>query len=119
MKTYFGRLDYWFETGTEGVEWILYEDGKNGYDGIVLPEDGDYLEIYNEDGSILWSGVVEQDFEVGYQPYPDNPELGQPCALGMWIHWTQKGFEPDVWARFFMPKNGNKLRAKLFENENL
>jgi hypothetical protein len=88
-----GVLYGWFETGTEGVVWSLIEDGKEGYEGLkIIDEKYDHLVVYGEDGKKLWSGKIKPDYKNGWRRYPLNPKFGQPCALGMWIHWTQKGW---------------------------
>lgn len=95
-------LEEYSETGTEGMIWIFYDNDKTGYDGIIMLNNGMHIRIYNKDNSIVFDGIIDQDEEAGYQPYPLNPSLGQPCALGFWIHWTQRGWNPDDWAMLFL-----------------
>ncbi|MBI5421031.1 MAG: hypothetical protein HZA35_01825 [Parcubacteria group bacterium] len=107
-----GTVRSFFETGCEGVMWVFIEDGKHGYAAIHDIEDGDMLSIYNEDGSVAFEGKIVSDWEIGYAEYPMNPGHGQPTALGYWIHWTQKGWTPDDWARLFIREDGKQLRAR-------
>ena len=109
-----GILEPFFETGTEGIIWSVEEDNKKGYDGLRILNPLDQLTVYGEKGEILFNGKIFPDFKAGWTEYPLNPGNGQPCALGCWIHWTQIGWEPDDWARFFLRKKGEPvLRAKL------
>jgi hypothetical protein len=120
MKTYLGILAPSFETGDEGTCWILSEDGKSGYDAEVNLDNGDHLKIFNSDGTVAFDGVIDQDHEAGWTEYPRNSGHGQPSALGIWILWTQKGWNPDDWAALFFNydiKNQKRsegyLRAEL------
>lgn len=108
-----GVLEDFFETGTEGVIWSVYDDDNRGYDGLHTIEEGDHLTICDQLGHRIWAGIIRCDRKAGWKRYPLNPKYGQPCALGHWVHWTQKGFKPDVWARFFIRPQRDRLRAIL------
>ena len=110
-----GELVDWFETGLEGVVWAIEPDGAVGFDLKVIHE-GDHLTIVDRDGAIRWQGVIECDRETGKIPRPTNPEFLQQTALGFWIHWVQRGFEPDHWAAFFMRHEEDRYRAILQTN---
>lgn len=116
MREYNGILGSTCESGDEGRWWILVEDEKTGYDADVFIDAGDRLVIYNADGTVLFEDIIVLDKETGYMPYRLNPEDGQPFALGGPIHWTQKGWQPDDWAKLFIREpNEPKLRAKLIK----
>jgi len=112
---YLGTLFGWWETGTEGAIWALDEDGKTGYEAMQVIDEGDQLKIYDENGKVLFDGIIEPDKQIGWTEYPLNPGHGQPLALGFWIHWTQKGWQPDDWAALFLREEFGKtpLRGEL------
>ncbi|MEK7546177.1 MAG: hypothetical protein AAB554_03845 [Patescibacteria group bacterium] len=118
-----GVLKEYFETGTAGVCWAVYEDGKSGYESLHLLETGDYLRVTDETGTVRFEGYIVEDCHKGWREYPANPGYGQPCALGHWIHWTQGGWEPDEWAALFLrqylldERKGPPLRAVLTLNK--
>lgn len=121
MVKYTGVINQFFKTGCEGLVWVLEKDGATGYDALVFMEAGDHLKIFGEDGSVVFYGIIDPDYQIGWTEYPMNPGHGQPSALGLWIHWTQKGWQPDDWANLFchsILKAGNPLlRAELTRNE--
>lgn len=115
MTKFQGTLEGFFETGTEGIIWTLIKDNLKGYEALETIQEGDQLKVFNPDGSVAFDGIIKADFEIGYMEYPLNPGYGQPCALGMWIHWTQSGFQPDDWAKLFF--HDPPLRAELTHKE--
>lgn len=176
MKRYRGTLEGFFETGTEGVIWVMNAESSrwehwarilrrfvvgllsavveaacsvfaarrgrrtglfrhwrhlirikclpSGYDDMIFIREGDHLTVFGPDGGIVFDDEIVCNYFAGWQPYPLNPEYGQPCALGLWIHWTQVGWEPDEWAHLFMrgelkPEDGGgePLRAILVRPE--
>lgn len=125
MARYVGVLDGWFETGSEGVCWIL-DTGKK--DPIFI-EPGDHLKVFAKDGALLFGGEIVPDYSTGWRRFPKNKEYGQQSALGYWIHWIQRGWKPDEWASLFLKhkdwahthaqarewKKCKKLRAELIK----
>lgn len=96
-----GTIFAWFETGLEGFVWALQEDGKEGYDGLVVLERGDYAVITAPSGDVVFDGIIEPDTQTGWTPRYPGASHGQPVAGGMWIHWTQKGWQPEAWMELF------------------
>jgi hypothetical protein len=114
-----GLLEGFWETGTEGVLWALEEEPFKGYDGLHILENGDELTVFNADGSVLWKGVIDLEYESGYMNFPLNPQYGQQAALGYWVHGCQRGFAIDDWAYMFMgphcrnPRYPQRLKGEL------
>lgn len=118
MEKLKGFVRWFFETGCEGVCWVFEEDSKKGYGALHCLKAGDWLKIYNKDGSVAFEGEIVEDHKTGWAEYPKKPGHGQPCALGFWIHWTQKGWKPDDWARLFARMKGEEyLRAELVKRQ--
>lgn len=116
-------LAEWSETGTEGMVWTIEDTSvTEPYMGMKIISNGMHLKVFNHDNSIAFDGVIDQDKEAGWTHYPyylqeiaktrkitqEDLDLlktngfGQPSALGYWIHWTQRGWNPDDWARLFL-----------------
>ena len=112
-----GKLFDWFETGLEGVVWALQDDLHEGYDGLRVIEKGDHLTVFGARRRVLWSGTIRKDRKTGARPRPGNPKFIQPVACGCWVHWIQKGFKPDRWAKFFMRPEGAQLHAILIKKK--
>ncbi len=109
-----GVLFAYCETGTEGIMWSVYEDGKTGYAGLHCLSNGNHLKIFNVDGTVLFDDYIVIDRKIGWKPYHKNSKYGQPVALGARIHWTQKGWKPNDWAKLFI-HDGAPFRAELIQ----
>lgn len=96
-----GTLRCFFETGTEGIMWSMWEDNKEGYGGMIILEAGDYLTVYWKNNAVLFQGKIIPDFLAGWQRYYRGSRNGQPTALWAWVCWTQKGWMPNLWALLF------------------
>ncbi len=110
-----GELEAFWETGTEGVIWSLYDEHNKGYESLNCLKDGDYLEVYNDDGSILWEGEVKLEYKRRYRPFPLNPKYGQQEVFGMWVHGFQEDLDPEIWAKMFFDKKKAILKPKKGE----
>lgn len=96
-----GVLDDWFETGFEGSAWVILEDGVSGMTRLHLIEKGDHLTVFAPNGEVVFEGIIEPDSTI-----KEGSELGyraQPTSHGRWIHWYQKGINPDTWGGYFFP----------------
>lgn len=102
IKTIKGTLEAFWETGSEGVIWIINEEGKKGYDGFNCIEEGDYLTIYSKKKKIVWEGLIECDRKTRYRKHPLNLDFGQQEVCGYWVHWLPAGVaDLEKWARYF------------------
>jgi hypothetical protein len=118
QRRFEGDLIDFFETGTEGVIWMLEDESRYGYAALQPICDGDHLTVSDQLGKILWRGLICCDKVTGRRSFAMNPKYGQQCALGHWVHWIQKGFEPDAWAKFFIRPEYDRLRGILVLKHN-
>src|SRR5690606_16281843 len=82
-----GVLTAFFETGTEGIVWSVYdesmnkENGYRSYDGLHCLEKGDVLKVFNDASckDVLWEGKVDLEFKTNWHSYnnPQFPKAGQ------------------------------------------
>lgn len=115
MRT--GKLEAFFETGSEGVIWSTYEDGKQGYDALNCLQDGDYLKVFSPEGSVVFDGEVNLEWERNYRPYPMNPAHGQQEVDGFWVRGLQVDVEPQEWSKWF---HGNyRCEFEILQRERL
>jgi hypothetical protein len=114
QQVYEGSLEAWFETGTEGLVWVLDEDGFESYAAMRFVEEGDHLTVFRPDGEVAFEGVIRCDRETGRPGPEDNCGRSQQSALGFWVHWIQEGWDPGDWAEMFL----KEYRAILKKSEN-
>jgi hypothetical protein len=96
-----GRLEAFFETGTEGVIWSLSDRRLPGYDGLWPLCNGDHLRIIGAADETLWEGTIELEYQRNWQPYQQNPTYGQQAVFDFWVHGLQVDLDPEQWAQFF------------------
>ena len=98
-----GTLDPFFETGTEGICWCIYEDGKTGYEGLELLKPGDYLTVFDpaDLDRILWEGEVDFDYKSNLTMIPSNPQYSLQAIDGYWVNGIQIDVDPKIWMMWF------------------
>lgn len=126
MKEMKGVCCLFSETGTEGGWWVMQEDGfvtEDGhwrYDGLRYLENGDDFTVFAGDGSVLWHGIIHRDSRTGAVPHKVIREgkvvidhsWKQQVVRGMWVHWIQKGMDPEAWGELFRGDKRCLLRRK-------
>lgn len=113
--TVYGVTECYAETGTEGVYWAVYEEGKEYFEGLHLIDEGDRLTIYGDDEQVLFDGIIVYDRITGWRPYhPDRPfGMGQQGCIVYNVHWIQKGYTELGWGQLFITET--PLRARLIQ----
>lgn len=105
MHKVYGRLDAFFETGTEGVIWSVIDPGLPAYDGLWSLRDGDQLSVLGRRRETVWKGTVQLEYERNWEPYEHNPGHGQQAVGGIWVHGLQVDLAPDDWAIMFSERH--------------
>ncbi len=111
QQKFTGHLDWYAETGSEGVLWTFEKDGFAGWASLHVLGNGDQLTVFNEDGSVRWQGVIDLEYETGCQP----PPRCQQAVFGMWVFGNQRGFAIEDWAEMFIGSDlvSTKSKQKL------
>jgi hypothetical protein len=104
------------ETGMEGGRWAMQQDGfadEDGYwsyQGLQHLEEGDDFTVFADNGSVLWHGTIRRDTKTGAVPrrvirkgkVVTDRSWKKQVAGGMWVHWIQKGIDPEEWGKLFI-----------------
>lgn len=104
-----GRLEPFFETGTEGVIWSVNDPSMPGYDGLWPLYNGDHLRIIGVHDETVWAGTIEFEYERNWQRFPYNPSHGQQAVNDFWVHGLERTLAPETWAAYFF----EQYRAEL------
>jgi hypothetical protein len=107
-----GVLSTYSDQGTEGFLWTLEEQPLRGYEGLHFLENGDHLTVFAEDGSVIWAGVIDLEFETGYQPFEDRSGYGQQIVFGRYVNGNQRGMDLEDWASMFFTGNYKHCRYR-------
>ena len=94
-----GRLNAFFETGTEGVVWSLSDLRLPGYDGLWPLQYGDHLDVLDANGETLWQGVIKLEFANRRVPTYNQQEV-----FGHWVNGLQDGADAETWAKMFFDR---------------
>ena len=89
---------------------FLTEDGHWRYEGLQCLEEGDDFTVFADDGSVLWHGIIHRDTKTGAVPRQvirkgrlvNDRMWKQQAVGGMWVHWVQKGMNPEAWGELFV-----------------
>ena len=98
-----GKLEAFFETGTEGVLWSFIPNGREGYENLHVLQNGDRLTVFADAACAItkWQGNVDLEYERNWQNFPLNPQYGQQAVEGCWVHGLERTLPPETWARMF------------------
>lgn len=95
-----GKLNAFFETGTEGIIWMFEEAGKTGYDALHLFQKGDFLRVFNNESEkkVIFEGPVD---------LIDENQVEAICGLR--VHGHQRNEDPEKWAKMFFEERPAQL----------
>ncbi len=102
-----GVLGHYQEQGQPS--WSLDEDGKSGYDELNLPNKFDRLIIFDHDGKIIFDDLLDPLYRTACNGGPRCENCGVILpnsrfrAFGIAIPDVQRGWDPEDWARMFVP----------------
>lgn len=122
-RQYTGRLTAHAEMGSDGWWWMIEREhaseapDRSGSDYLEPVEEGDCLEVFDDQGAILWAGEIHGDTAYGW--YPDWAAVlyGQQQVCGHDVHWVQKCDDPEAWAAMFFDHRPARLTKAATRQE--
>ena len=127
MKEMRGVCFLFSETGTEGGWWAIQEDGfvtegenegeQWSYEGLHILGEGDDLTVYGDDDSVLFHGIIHRDTKTGAVSRRNGNAVTrisrkQQVVGGRWVHWIQKGVDPEAWGELLIGEKRCLVRRK-------
>lgn len=97
-----GTLSFFSGKDSDVMLWLFIKDDAESLESVRLIKEGDWLTIFTEEGGVLFNEMVECDLSEEKRR-----------AIGFRVCWTQKGWEPDDWARLFIRGKEKPFRAEL------
>jgi len=105
------------ETGSESLLWAVQLDEEPGFHGVRTIGAGDILTIKSPGGEVLFQGVVDPDYKTGSTLRGEFEERRVIPALNNFVHWSQRGWAPDQWAKLFLDEtNRAELRQASYDS---
>jgi hypothetical protein len=101
-----GRLDPFSETGTEGVIWSVQDDISLSYDALHPLENGDHLQVFDERGDIIWTGLVDLEFS---RLQHRQGKWQQQTINGTLVHGFNASQTPEEWTDMFIKERCARL----------
>jgi len=92
---------------TGKVSWGIRDDRKINKNEWMV-EDGDFLEVYDNSGRILFSKHIIEDYDSHY-----NPSLKRQVYRGTTVGWLPHGVDAGFWFNMF----NNRFRARLVKKD--
>jgi len=115
--TYSGTLEFYFETGMEGVSSNLHDDRgwhespswnpeTKQMDGppekykslswSVFIRGGEYLKVFDKEGAVIWEGLLLRDTAPEGKQIYNHHFLPQGIPTEDWYKWCQEEYRAEI-----------------------
>jgi len=114
---YSGTLEFYFETGMEGLASTLHDDrgwheehafnnDTKEWDGpltkfkslewSVFMKGGEYLTVFDKDHQVIWEGLLLRDIKAVKDKQYRHHFLPQNIPYEDWVKWCQKEYRAEI-----------------------
>lgn len=107
-KTIHGKLEPFFETGTEGVLWAVHEYNKPGYEGLNILKNGDRLTVYSK----VFDGEVAAESTLQLSPLPGKVAYHPQYVIDVANMPQNNDPAPNTMARLFVDRHPAIIRKR-------